>query len=64
MGSDEEGTLAQLNEHRRALFDPHVDDHQGEIFKTTGDGMLVAFASVVDAVRCAVEARAAEVAVR
>src|SRR5229473_2434934 len=55
MGADEEGTLAQLRGHRRALIDPKIREHQGRIVKTTGDGMLVEFASVVDAVRCAVE---------
>jgi TolB-like protein/class 3 adenylate cyclase/Tfp pilus assembly protein PilF len=55
MGADEEGTLAALKAHRRALVDPKIKEHRGEIIKTTGDGMLVEFASVVDAVRCAVE---------
>ncbi|HEX2113497.1 MAG TPA: adenylate/guanylate cyclase domain-containing protein [Alphaproteobacteria bacterium] len=55
MGADEEGTLARLNEHRRVLIDPKIDDHHGRIVKTTGDGLLVEFASVVEAVRCAVE---------
>src|SRR5712692_8586511 len=55
MGADEEGTLAQLRAHRRALIDPKITEHHGRIVKTTGDGMLVEFASVVDAVRCAVE---------
>src|SRR5713226_2928706 len=55
MGIDEEGTLAQLRGHRRALIDPKIKEHHGRIVKTTGDGMLVEFASVVDAVRCAVE---------
>jgi len=55
MGADEEGTLAQLKAHRRALLDPKITEHRGRIVKTTGDGMLVEFGSVVDAVRCAVE---------
>ena len=55
MGSDEEGTLAQLKAHRQALVDRKIEEHRGRIVKTTGDGMLVEFASVVDAVRCAVE---------
>src|SRR5215471_1065574 len=55
MGMDEEGTLAQLKAHRRALVDPKIAEHRGRIVKTTGDGMLVEFASVVDALRCAVE---------
>ncbi|MBI3709564.1 MAG: adenylate/guanylate cyclase domain-containing protein, partial [Proteobacteria bacterium] len=55
MGIDEEGTLAQLKAHRRVLVDPKIKEHHGRIVKTTGDGVLVEFASVVDAVRCAVE---------
>jgi adenylate cyclase len=55
MGADEEATLGQLKAHRRALVDPKVEEHHGRIIKTTGDGMLVEFASVVNAVRCAVE---------
>src|SRR5260370_1745466 len=55
MGADEEGTLARLKGHRRALVDPKITEHRGRIVKTTGDGMLVEFPSVVDAVRCAVE---------
>ena len=55
MGVNEEGTLAQLKAHRRALVDPKITAHRGRIVKTTGDGMLVEFASVVDALRCAVE---------
>src|SRR5260370_3682879 len=55
MGADEEGTLARLNAHRRALFDPKIAEHGGRIVKTTGDGLLAEFPSVVDAVRCAVE---------
>jgi adenylate cyclase len=55
MGADEEGTLAQLKAHRRELVDPKITEHRGRIVKTTGDGMLVEFASVVDALRCAVD---------
>ncbi len=55
MGADEEGTLARLKAHRRELINPKIAEHQGRIVKTTGDGMLVEFASVVDAVRCAVD---------
>jgi TolB-like protein/class 3 adenylate cyclase len=55
MGLDEEGTLAQLKAHRRTLVDPTIADHRGRIVKTTGDGMLVEFASAVDAARCALE---------
>ena len=55
MGEDEEGTLAALKAIRRELADPKVKEHHGRIVKTTGDGLLLEFASVVDAVRCAVE---------
>jgi adenylate cyclase len=55
MGADEEGTLAALQAIRRELGDPKIAEHRGRIVKTTGDGLLVEFASVVDAVRCAVE---------
>jgi len=55
MAADEEGTLARLKAHRKALIDPKIAEHSGRIIKTTGDGMLVEFASVVDAVRCVVE---------
>ncbi len=55
MGGDEEGTLERLKALRRELFDPKITKHHGRIVKTTGDGLLVEFASVVDAVRCAVE---------
>jgi adenylate cyclase len=54
MGTDEEGTLNALKAHRRALVDPVIAEHHGRIVKTTGDGMLVEFASVVDAVACSV----------
>jgi len=55
MGADEEGTLAALKTLRRELAEPKVVTHRGRIVKTTGDGLLVEFQSVVDAVRCAVE---------
>jgi adenylate cyclase len=55
MEADEEGTLARLRAHRRGLIDPKIREHRGRIVKTTGDGALVEFASVVDAVRCAAE---------
>ena len=55
MGVDEEGTLAALKELRRELADPKIKEHRGRIVKTTGDGLLVEFTSVVDAVSCAVE---------
>src|SRR5271166_3579448 len=55
MGENEESTLAALKAIRRELTDPKIDEHRGRIVKTTGDGLLAEFASVVDAVRCAVE---------
>ena len=55
MGADEEGTLRQLKAHRKELVNPRITEHHGRIVKTTGDGMLVEFVSVVDAVRCAVD---------
>src|SRR6202163_4794133 len=55
IGIDEEGALAQLKALRKTLFDPKITDHRGRIVKNTGDGALVEFASVVDAVRCADE---------
>jgi class 3 adenylate cyclase len=51
MGEDEEGTLAALKAIRRELADPKIKEHRGRIVKTTGDGLLLEFASVVDAVR-------------
>ena len=54
MGSDEVGTHRRLKAHRRELVDPAIAAHSGRIVKTTGDGMLVEFASVVDAIGCAV----------
>ena len=53
MGVDEEGTLAALKALRREVIDPGIAEHRGRIVKTTGDGMLVEFQSVIDAVRCA-----------
>jgi adenylate cyclase len=55
MSADEEGTLARLMSYRRALLEPKIAEHHGRIVKTTGDGLLAEFPSVVDAVRCAVE---------
>jgi adenylate cyclase len=55
MEIDEDGTLARLRTHRIELIDPAIVKNQGNIIKTTGDGMLVEFQSVADAVKCAVE---------
>jgi TolB-like protein len=55
MGANEERTLAQLQAHQRDLLEPSISEHRGRIVKTTGDGMLAEFASVVDALRCATE---------
>ncbi len=57
MGADEEGTLERLKALRHELVDPQIAEHHGRIVKTTGDGLLVEFGSVVDALRCAVEAQ-------
>ena len=54
MGADEAGTLDALKRHRREVVDPTIAAYKGRIVKTTGDGMLVEFASAVDAVTCAV----------
>jgi len=59
MGSDEEGTLAALKAIQRDVIDPKIAEHRGRIVKTTGDGILIEFASVVDALRCAVEVQQA-----
>lgn len=55
MGADEEGTHERLKAHLRELVDPKSAEHRGRTVKNTGDGFLAEFASVVDAVRCAVE---------
>ena len=55
MGADEEGTLRRLMMHRRELIDPKIAEHGGRIVKTTGDGLLAEFPSIVEAVRCAAE---------
>ena len=55
MGADEEGTHERLKAHLVELVDPKIREHHGRIVKTTGDGVLAEFASVVDAVRCAGE---------
>ena len=57
--ANEEGTLGRLKTLRAELIDPKIGDHKGRIVKTTGDGLLVEFASVVDALRCAAELQAA-----
>jgi adenylate cyclase len=61
MGADEAGTLAQLKAHRRELIDPKIAEHRGRVVKTTGDGILIEFPSVVEAVSCAVEVQHAMV---
>jgi TolB-like protein/class 3 adenylate cyclase len=55
IGADEEGTLTQLRAIRAEVIDPRIAEHHGRLVKTTGDGLLVEFASVVDALRCASE---------
>jgi class 3 adenylate cyclase len=55
MGADEEGTHERLKAHLQELIDPKIKEHRGRIVKNTGDGFSAEFASVVDAVRCAVE---------
>ena len=55
MGADEEGTFARLNAHRREFLEPTIAAHRGRIVKRTGDGILIEFASAVDATRCAIE---------
>jgi adenylate cyclase len=59
MGANEAGTLAALKTHRQELIDPKIAEHQGRIVKTTGDGLLIEFPSVVEAVQCAVEVQRA-----
>jgi len=55
IGADEGGTLERLRALRRELLDPKIAEHRGRLVKTTGDGLLLEFGSVVDALRCAVE---------
>jgi class 3 adenylate cyclase len=52
MGADEEGTLAALKAHRRELIDPTIESHGGRIVKTAGDGILIEFPSVINALQC------------
>ena len=52
IGTDDEGTLVQLNAHHSELVEPKINEHRGRVIRTTGDGLLVLFASVVDALRC------------
>ncbi|MEH2611770.1 adenylate/guanylate cyclase domain-containing protein [Bradyrhizobium sp. AZCC 1693] len=59
MGVDEAETLAALKTHRRDLIDPNIAEHEGRIVKTTGDGLLIEFPSVIEAVQCAVEVQRA-----
>jgi adenylate cyclase len=59
MGADEAGTLETFKTIRAELFDPKVAEHHGRVVKTTGDGLLVEFGSVVDALRCAAEVQSA-----
>ncbi len=59
MNYDEEGTLARLKAHRGEVIDPTIGKHKGRIVKLMGDGALAEFASIVDAVRCAVDIQAA-----
>jgi class 3 adenylate cyclase len=57
MGADEEGTHERLQAHLRELVNPKIGEHRGRVVKNTGDGFLAEFASVADAVRCAVGLR-------
>ena len=59
IGADEEGTLDRLRSIRTDAIEPNISEHRGRIFKTTGDGLLAEFASVVDAVRCATDIQTA-----
>src|SRR6516225_4842174 len=58
MGADEGDTLARLRAIRAQLLDPKIAEHYGRLVKTTGDGLLIEFGSVVDALRCATEVQA------
>ncbi len=59
IGADEAGTLGRLKAVRARVIDPAIAEHRGRIVKTTGDGILVEFGSVVDALRCATEVQSA-----
>jgi adenylate cyclase len=61
VGADEEGTLAQWKAHWRELINPKINEHSGRVVRITGDGLLLEFASVIAAVRCAVEVQRAMV---
>ena len=63
MGADKAGTLAALTRHRETIFDPTVATHNGRIVKLIGDGAIVEFGSVVDAVNCALASRNFSIAV-
>jgi class 3 adenylate cyclase len=54
MGADEEGTHERLQAHLREIVEPKIEEHRGRIVKNTGDGLLAEFASVIDALRCAI----------
>ena len=55
IGADEEGTLNRLRSIRAEVIDPKITEYRGRIVRTTGDGLLVEFSSVVDALRCAIQ---------
>jgi adenylate cyclase len=59
MEQDEEGTLAKVKDLRREIFEPRINDHHGRVVKTTGDGILIEFASPLEAVHCAARVQAA-----
>jgi TolB-like protein/class 3 adenylate cyclase len=58
MGADEEGTHERLQAHLREIVEPKIEEHRGRIVKNTGDGLLAEFASVIDALRCAIVVQA------
>jgi adenylate cyclase len=57
IGADDEGTLDRLRSIRADIIDPKITEHRGRIVKTTGDGLLVEFSSVISALRCAIQRR-------